>query len=170
VTPRWRAGHGVLAAILLACCVAWAAAIVAAPVLAAQAPPRSAGLAAAAVTYLAGGAVCHQRIDRSFSTAGVPWPVCGRCAGLYLSAAIAVLVLGPAAWAGAVSRPGDRVLKWLVALAAMPLAIAWSLEQAGLLAADTMTRAATAAPLGCAIGGLLMLLGSSGAAGPENLR
>jgi uncharacterized membrane protein len=127
-------------------------------------------VAAAAVVYLAGGAVCHQRIERSFATAGVPWPVCGRCTGLYLSAGIAVLVLGPMAWSGVVSRPEDRVLKWLVALAALPLAITWSLEQAGLLDPDTMTRAATAAPLGCAIGGLLVLLGSSGAAGPENLR
>jgi hypothetical protein len=36
------------------------------------------------VVYSAAGLVCHQRPDRSFFTHGVQWPVCGRCAGLYL--------------------------------------------------------------------------------------
>ena len=40
----------------------------------------------AAGTYLVAGRVCHQKPDRSFHSSGVQWPVCGRCAGLYLAA------------------------------------------------------------------------------------
>jgi len=40
----------------------------------------------AAVVYLAGGRICHQRPERSFATRDVQWPVCARCSGLYLAA------------------------------------------------------------------------------------
>ena len=58
--------------------------------------------------YVAGHFVCHQRPERSFASCGYQWPVCGRCAGLYLGAAAGVLMtatgtagaLGFAAWAG----------------------------------------------------------------------
>ena len=51
---------------------------------------RTAALAAAG-TYLIGGVVCHQRLDRSFHPHGVQMPVCARCAGLYLGAGLGVL-------------------------------------------------------------------------------
>jgi hypothetical protein len=46
----------------------------------------------AVVTYAIGATVCHQRPDRSFATNGIAWPVCARCSGLYVSAAVAVVV------------------------------------------------------------------------------
>ena len=48
------------------------------------------------VLYAAGSRICHQRPERSFHTAGVKWPVCGRCSGLYLGApagALAAIVM-----------------------------------------------------------------------------
>ena len=38
---------------------------------------------AAALTYRAGGVVCHQDPDRSFHRGRMPLPVCARCTGLY---------------------------------------------------------------------------------------
>src|SRR4051812_32934087 len=38
------------------------------------------------LVYSAASRVCHQRLERSFHTADVSWPVCARCSGLYLAA------------------------------------------------------------------------------------
>jgi len=45
----------------------------------------------ALVVYAIGSLVCHQRPDRSFHLHGVPLPVCARCVGIYVGAAIASL-------------------------------------------------------------------------------
>ena len=45
----------------------------------------------ARVVYTTGRLVRHQRPERSFGSCGYPWPVCGRCAGLYLGAAAGVI-------------------------------------------------------------------------------
>ena len=58
---------------------------------------------AALAVYAAGHLVCHQRTERSFASCGYQWPVCGRCAGLYMGAAAGVLMF--ALW-----RP-DRVAR-----------------------------------------------------------
>lgn len=48
--------------------------------------------ALAASVYAIGHVLCHQRPERSFSWAGQAWPVCARCTGIYLGAAIGVLL------------------------------------------------------------------------------
>ena len=60
--------------------LAWWIALAATP--AARAGEGGARLAAG-VFHAACGRICHQQPDRSFASAGVPWPVCGRCTGLY---------------------------------------------------------------------------------------
>lgn len=98
------------------------------------------------IVYSAAGFVCHQRPDRSFFTAGVQWPVCGRCAGLYLAApigAIAALVVRRA-------RRGDRVPAALV-VAALPTAASWLAEHVLGLPQTNVLRAALAVPLGAAV-------------------
>lgn len=130
--------------------LSWWAAIAATPVArSATGAPRL----AAALFHGACGRLCHQRPERSFQTAGMPWPVCGRCAGLYGGA-----VLGAwAAWADLrrrkaarqrVSPPGT----WRVpmVLAAAPTALAWGIEAAGLAPFSTVTRFVLAVPLGAA--------------------
>jgi uncharacterized membrane protein len=107
------------------------------------------------VLYAAASRICHQRPERSFSTGGIQWPVCGRCAGLYLGAplgaVIALSVLpGPK---GAGLRTAGRSS---VILAAVPSAVTLLIEWTGLAPVSTLTRALAAVPLGAAIAWLLV--------------
>lgn len=111
------------------------------------------------VLYAAASRICHQRPERSFSTAGVQWPVCARCAGLYLGAPLgAVIVLprvirrgGPTGPKGPGLRttegPGLRVLT----LAAVPSVATLVLEWSGVALVSNLARALAAFPLGAAI-------------------
>ncbi len=93
-----------------------------------------------AVVYAAASRVCHQRPERSFHTAGVQWPVCGRCSGLYLAAPIgAVVGFGRSRW-----RWSARAA---LAVAAIPTALTIVVEWLGP-AVGNLTRAAAALPLG----------------------
>jgi uncharacterized membrane protein len=100
--------------------------------------------------YAACSFVCHQIPERSFHTAGVQWPVCARCAGLYLSAPAGALL---AFWA-LHGKPGGQEAATairVVAVAAVPTAVTLALEWAGLAAPSNMVRAVAALPLGAAI-------------------
>ena len=108
----------------------------------------------AASTYLVAGRVCHQRPERSFHTAGVQWPVCGRCAGLYLAApagALAALAL----W----RRKPVPSLIWL-AVAAVPTAATVGAEYLGLAPVSSVARAVAALPLGLALAFFLVSVAS----------
>jgi uncharacterized membrane protein len=100
---------------------------------------------ASSVAYVAASRVCHQRADRSFHSGGQQWPVCARCAGLYLAAPLGVLV--------AVSvRVGRRsLLARGVLLAALPTAVAWVAEAVVGLPVPAAVRFAAAVPLGAAV-------------------
>jgi hypothetical protein len=89
-----------LAWILLALTVAWGVAILAAPRLLAAAgesrSPHAApdyGADAARLVYMAGHILCHQRPERSFHVASMPYPLCARCTGLHLAAPFGLLAL-----------------------------------------------------------------------------
>ena len=108
------------------------------------------------VVYAAAGRVCHQQSARSFTTAGVPWPVCARCSGLYLAAPVGA-VLG---WR---RRPPSRFDArhgtaglgsrdtWILAGAAVPTAVAWAIEWSALEPVSNLVRAMAALPLGAAV-------------------
>lgn len=103
------------------------------------------------MAYLAGSVVCHQLPERSFVTAGVQWPVCARCAGIYLGGA-----LGFAAWwmlrRSLSLRPGRRAWLTVLAVVAMPTAASWVGGVLGLWDGTNGIRFALAAPLGLAVG------------------
>lgn len=100
----------------------------------------------AGVVYAAASRVCHQRPDRSFSTAGVQWPVCGRCAGLYLAAPFG------AVWAfRRRGGSGDPRATSIVALASLPTLVTLLLEWSAIASPANLVRAGAAAPLGLAI-------------------
>ena len=101
------------------------------------------------VVYTAAARVCHQRPDRSFHTAGTPWPVCGRCSGLYLAAPVGA-VLG---WSRRL-RPRGSARAWLAA-AALPTALTLGLEWWGLPMTN-VARALAALPLGAAVAAILV--------------
>ena len=81
-----------MAAVLCAVAIGWAVLLPLAPLLHGSRMPRFVRVLAWA-PYVAGSLVCHQRADRSFTTRSVTWPVCGRCAGLYLSAAVGAVLM-----------------------------------------------------------------------------
>lgn len=99
---------------------------------------------AVSVIYACGSLVCHQRIERSLTTCGRQWPVCGRCSGLYLGAAAGVLL----AAAGGGRRGSWRQWRTRVLLAAMPTGALWLGEVAGIADPGTTLRLALALPLG----------------------
>lgn len=113
---------------------------------------------AASAVYGTAARVCHQSSARSFATRGVRWPVCGRCAGLYLSAPFGAL----AAWAWWRRRPTPAALG-LVA-AALPTVASVPVEWLGLLPVSSFARALAALPLGAAIGFYLVSVAAGGTA------
>jgi uncharacterized membrane protein len=103
------------------------------------------------IVYSAAGLVCHQRPDRSFWTGGVQWPVCGRCAGLYLAAPLGAL-------GALLVRNGsgrERAATWL-AIAAAPTAASWLAEHLAGMPQSNLMRAALAVPLGAAVAYILV--------------
>jgi uncharacterized membrane protein len=138
---------------LPAAAVLWALLIVAAP-WSGAAPgwlgiPRLAG----AATYVTGSLVCHQRPDRSFHSHGAQWPVCARCSGLYLSAAIGVVFvwLRPRAARAVPFHTWQRIL----VAAAVPTGVTLALEWWVPSWSSGLVRAVAAVPLGAAVGVLL---------------
>lgn len=103
-------------------------------------------VAAAAFVYQGAGLICHQRPERSFHLAGVQVPVCGRCLGLYVSGALGAL----AAWTAAARVP--RRVRLALIVAAVPTALTFALELAGLAQPGNWGRALSALPLGAAAG------------------
>jgi uncharacterized membrane protein len=124
---------------------------------------------ATAAAYQVGAILCHQRADRSFHTGAVQWPVCARCAGLYMSAGLAALVmLVLRRRVGHASIARSRAML-LVLSAAAPTAISWAAERSGLSATSNGWRAVLAAPLGLAVSVLVALAwyAARNARGPE---
>lgn len=70
--------------------------------------------------YEMGGIVCHQRPERSFLLGSVPLPVCARCTGMYLGAAMAALVTVVGARIGGRSDIERRTSRLVLAVAAAP--------------------------------------------------
>jgi uncharacterized membrane protein len=95
--------------------------------------------------YLAASEICHQRPERSFHLAAVPWPVCARCLGLYMAAPIGALL----AVMTRRTRPLD-LRRWL-AIAGLPTATSLVLEWAGFVPVTNAMRCLAALPLGAMI-------------------
>jgi hypothetical protein len=135
---------------LCALAVLWAVLVVAAPWLASV--PAAGGTYVSASAYAFGALVCHQRPERSFHLAGAQLPVCARCTGLYLSAAMGILFV----WA---RRPFPAVPfeRWRACLlwAAVPTAASLVLEWWRPSGSSGAVRALAGGPLGAAAGALL---------------
>lgn len=107
------------------------------------------------VVYLAASRVCHQKTERSFHTEGAQWPVCARCAGLYLAAPFGI------AWFAMRRRlTVAGVRRWqpshVFVAAAIPTALTLAWEWGGLGTPPNLVRAITALPLGAAVAWILL--------------
>jgi len=133
--------------------VLWAVSIVVAPWSASVQDELGVARLAGAATYAVGHLVCHQLPERSFHANEFQWPVCARCSGLYLSAALGVV----GAW---VARRRVRALPFaawrgILVIAAVPTGVTLGLEWWDPRWSSGLVRALAAVPLGAALGVLL---------------
>ena len=126
----------------------WASLLIAAPYL----PVAVAGL-----LYLFGSIICHQIAERSFHVDGAQLPVCARCLGLYVGAAL-----------GAVAATSSRLVPgsdptttrhWGLTpfiVAAMPTIVTVLAEWAGIWQPSNLVRAVAGVPAGVVVAFLVM--------------
>jgi len=81
----------VLRPAFVAASLAWALLLPLVPFIASRPHSSPAGTALILSVYAIGGAICHQRPERSYHLWTAQMPVCARCAGIYLGAALAAL-------------------------------------------------------------------------------
>lgn len=126
--------------IVAALAVGWVAVLLLAPWL---------PVPAASVVYLFGAHICHQIAERSWHVDGVQLPVCARCLGVYVGAAVALV---PGVWRVPSRAPRDpayvrRMVILAVALNAATIAMEWT----DLWRVSNALRAGAGAALGIAV-------------------
>jgi uncharacterized membrane protein len=137
-----------------AAAVLWAVMLATAAYAASQ--PAGSGLwhPFALAVYGLGSAICHQRADRSFHLWAAQLPVCARCTGIYLGAAIvAVAYVGaelnrPRGGAGSAPTTNARVI---LAAAALPTLLTLVYEWTTGNVPANWIRAATGLVLGAGV-------------------
>ena len=144
------------AALLCAAALGWALVLPLAPVSLTAAPEVG------WVPYAIGRLVCHQHPDRSFVTAGVQWPVCGRCAGLYLSGGLGILAVLVVPRRVRHPMAAAQVWRAVLVVAAVPTLVSWGAERLGWWDFTSAARALLALPLGLTTGALVASIVRSG--------
>lgn len=105
-----------------------------------------------AFAYTVGSLVCHQLPERSFHVAGMQFPVCARCTGLYLGG-----IVGVALWLSRRQRVmTNETARWALLIAALPTLATLATAQLGWWDPANALRASLAAPLGVAVGVVLV--------------
>jgi hypothetical protein len=139
----------------LAAVIVWAGVLLCAPALV-GAGGHSASLVAVAI-YTGCSAICHQRPERSFQLFGHQMPVCARCTGIYVGAALAALVVSATPATGLADAPKPRRRTWTVALASMLPSLATLIYEwtTGDMPSN-WTRAAAGLPMGAVVSWLVL--------------
>jgi uncharacterized membrane protein len=139
-----------------AAAVAWAAALPAATAAAAQTAPALPAYLGAALVYAVGAVVCHQLPGRSFHLWGRQMPVCARCTGIYLGAALVAV-------AGFTRLTPVRLATWiasrsagLAVIAAAPTVATLVVEWTTGSVPSNAVRAAAGVVLGAALAALVL--------------
>jgi uncharacterized membrane protein len=132
---------------------AWVAAIPLAAFAATRPSAASPVYMFALGVYAIGRVVCHQLPARSFHLWGASLPVCARCTGLYLGAAVTAIVLGASDGLAARARGAKAAGQARVVLlsACVPTAATLIFEwTTGVMPANWI-RALAGVPLGAAV-------------------
>ena len=132
--------------ILVAAPVAWVGALFLAGLVASRPAVGVAAYAASAAIYEIGGLLCHQLPERSFYFQGAQLPVCARCMGLYVGAAIAALLA--AGMRVSTQRSIWSRARGLLLVAAVPTAVTLMYEWFSGQMPGHWIRAAAGFPLG----------------------
>lgn len=136
----------------VAASIAWAVALPLAAAAAATSHPARGEFAFAFSMYALGTVLCHQRPERSFQIWGVQLPVCARCTGIYLGAALSS--------AFAARRLADlksaRRPKIIVLAAGLPIALTLVFEWTTGAAPSNWIRALSGIPAGAAVAWLVL--------------
>jgi uncharacterized membrane protein len=135
--------------ILVALALTWLGALFVAVFLASRPRLTTPLYALSAAVYHIGSLVCHQLPERSFYFWGAQMPVCARCAGLYLGAAVTALAamrIGPPFQ----QRVWDRA-RQLVFIGALPTALTLIYEWMSGNMPGHWIRAAAGFPLGAIV-------------------
>ena len=170
----------VLVAAFAGASVVWALLLPIAPYLGTRPHASVPGSVLVFAIYGIGHLICHQLPERSFHLWGAQLPVCARCTGIYLGAAIAVCV------AAGIVEPSTRYrarrlaahrfggagldaafARRAVILAVLPTAVTLAYEWIAGAVPGNLIRAAAGLPLGV-VGAWLVLEATSPGAGAEN--
>lgn len=141
----------VLTRVLMVGALAWPAVLGAALWDRTESPATERG-AWSAIVYFAAGHVCHQQAERSFQTHGEKWPVCARCAGLYLAAPLGIVAFRRRRGANG-ARGLQPTHAFIIAAIPTVLTLAW--EWAGLGTPSNTVRFISALPVGATIAWVL---------------
>jgi uncharacterized membrane protein len=135
--------YGVFRAALIAAAIGWAASIFVAAWIASRPDHPPIPYAFSLGVYGLGSMICHQRPERSFHLLTAQLPVCARCTGIYLGAALV------AVW----PRPVPRALSPLtcVTIASLPTLATLGYEWIMRVTPSNLTRGLTGAILGVAV-------------------
>jgi hypothetical protein len=120
----------------------------------------------ALLVYTVGAVVCHQKPERSFHLWAAHMPVCARCTGIYLGAAIAAILGAPVAQAFRPAQFAHAALKGcatdisrrraLLFACAVPTIATLVFEWTTGLMPSNLTRFAAGLPLGAVVSWLLL--------------
>jgi uncharacterized membrane protein len=136
--------------VLVTLSLLWVLAIAGAPV-AARNQHAPVVLTGAAV-YAVGAAICHQKPERSFHSAGGQWAVCARCTGLYVGGTVGLLLW--ALWRRT-DRPSPldtRGFRRALIVCAIPTLLTVVTAAIGWWDPSNVVRSVFAVPLGAAAG------------------
>ena len=108
----------------------------------------------AALPYAIGAVICHQQAARSFALWSQQLPVCARCTGIYVGAAIAALVSMSRLAAMNVVQ-GFSAAK-TIAVAALPTLATLAYEWSTSATPSNIVRAIAGFPLGAAVAWVIL--------------
>ena len=119
-----------------------------APLIAGRPHASAVSAAFALAVYGVGSTICHQLPARSYRLFGAQMPVCARCTGIYLGAAVSAVLAARGVGAADLAQ---RRLRQVLLAAAVPTALTLVFEWTTGTAPSNTVRFAAGVPIGAAI-------------------